>query len=64
LYPALHRLERAGLIAGTWSSGGGRRRRSYELTAAGHVALAEKRSAWRELVTTLSALLNAGALRE
>ena len=32
VYPALHRLERAGLVAGTWSQTAGRRRREYELT--------------------------------
>src|SRR5204863_6793945 len=35
VYPALHRLEAAGLIAGSWSVVDGRRRRSYRLTAAG-----------------------------
>ncbi len=29
VYPALHRLEKAGLIAGSWSVVEGRRRRSY-----------------------------------
>ena len=35
VYPALHRLERAGLVASGWSEVGGRRRRVYCLTAAG-----------------------------
>ena len=35
IYPALHRLEQAGLIAGSWSVVAGRRRRLYQLTAAG-----------------------------
>src|SRR5216110_953754 len=35
VYPALHRLEAAGLIAGSWSVVDGRRRRTYRLTAAG-----------------------------
>ena len=35
VYPALHRLERAGLIASDWQTVGGRRRRSYHLTPAG-----------------------------
>ena len=35
IYPALHRLEAAGLIAGSWSVVAGRRRRVYELTPAG-----------------------------
>ena len=33
VYPALHRLERAGLIASDWQTVGGRRRRAYHLTA-------------------------------
>jgi PadR family transcriptional regulator PadR len=32
VYPALRRLERAGLIQGTWSQAGGRQRRAYDLT--------------------------------
>lgn len=39
LYPILHRLEKAGLLTGHWSSGGGRRRKEYELTARGRAAL-------------------------
>ena len=57
VYPALRRLERLGLISGGWSTVGGRRRRSYQLTAAGRRALGEERSAWREFSATLSALL-------
>ena len=57
VYPALHRLERAGLIRSRWSTHGGRRRRSYELTPAGTRALAGERSSWREFSTTVSALL-------
>ena len=33
IYPALRRLEQAGLITGSWSVVGGRRRREYQLTA-------------------------------
>lgn len=57
VYPALHRLERAGLVVSGWSMVGGRRRRTYELTAAGSAALAERRSAWREFAATVSALM-------
>ena len=35
LYPALHRLERAGLVESEWSTAEGRRRRVYRLTRAG-----------------------------
>jgi transcriptional regulator len=46
LYPALHRLERAGLLTSRWSELNGRRRRVYELTAKGRRALAERRDDW------------------
>jgi DNA-binding PadR family transcriptional regulator len=57
VYPVLHRLERAGLISGSWSTAEGRPRRVYKLTAAGRRALDSERSAWREFADTLSALL-------
>ena len=57
VYPALHRLERAGLVRGRWSTEGGRRRRTYELTPAGSRALAGERSNWQEFATTVSTLL-------
>ena len=57
VYPALHRLERAGLVRSRWSTQGGRRRRSYELTEAGSRALAGERSSWQEFSTAVSALL-------
>src|SRR5258708_33533943 len=48
VYPALHRLERAGLVRARWSEGGGRRRRVYELTPAGLRSLDPERGAWRD----------------
>ncbi len=57
IYPALHRLERDGLIAGTWSVVDGRRRRTYRLTAAGDRRLATDRSAWREFAAAVTGLL-------
>jgi len=57
VYPALHRLEAAGLISGSWSVADGRRRRSYRLTPAGQRRLAEDRVNWREFATAISALL-------
>jgi PadR family transcriptional regulator PadR len=57
IYPALHRLERAGLVKSTWSVVSGRRRRSYQLTATGKHALADERNTWREFVTGVSSLL-------
>jgi PadR family transcriptional regulator, regulatory protein PadR len=57
VYPALHRLERAGLVRGRWSEGPGRRRRSYELTPAGAAALERSRAGWEEFSGAVSALL-------
>ena len=57
VYPALHRLERDGLVASTWSTGPGRRRRVYALTAAGQVALKEKVTSWQRLTTGVAAVL-------
>jgi len=59
IYPALHRLEAAGLIVGSWSVAGGRRRRCYALTAAGKRALSGRRSDWREFTAVISAALAA-----
>ncbi len=61
VYPALHRLERAGLVQGSWSDGPGRARRAYQLTAAGVRALAEQRATWQEFSTAVSALLGGGS---
>jgi PadR family transcriptional regulator PadR len=60
VYPALHRLERAGLISGSWSVVDGRRRRSYQLTEAGHHKLAGERANWREFATAVTTLLEPG----
>ncbi len=57
IYPALRRLETAGLVKGTWSEVGGRRRRSYELTPAGRQQLAGDRSAWRDFAAAVTAIL-------
>src|SRR5580693_302849 len=43
VYPALHRLEQAGLLSSTWiTPPGGRRRRVYSLTKAGSAAIAAR----------------------
>ena len=57
LYPALHRLERGGLLASRWSEVGGRRRRVYRLTAKGHRALEEQQGEWREFARAVQAVL-------
>ncbi len=57
IYPALHRLERAGLISGSWSVVDGRRRRSYQLTTAGRHKLSGDRTDWHQFATAVTALL-------
>jgi len=57
IYPALRRLEQAGLITGTWSQAGGRQRRVYDLTPAGRRTLAAERGTWRQFSAAVTALL-------
>lgn len=57
VYPALHRLEAAGLVRSGWSVVSGRRRRTYRLTASGRRALAGQRTAWAEFSGAVTALL-------
>jgi DNA-binding PadR family transcriptional regulator len=47
VYPALHRLEAEGLLASSWATGSGRRRRVYRLTRRGRAELGERRGDWR-----------------
>jgi PadR family transcriptional regulator, regulatory protein PadR len=46
VYPALHRLERQGLLESHWSDESGRRRRVYAVTEGGKAALAQQRQDW------------------
>lgn len=57
VYPALHRLEESGLLASTWSSESGRRRRVYELTRRGQRELGVRRGEWRQFVTAVEAVM-------
>ncbi|MDY6906827.1 MAG: helix-turn-helix transcriptional regulator [Chloroflexota bacterium] len=48
LYPALHRLERKGLVQGQWQRlPSGQERRYYHITDKGRRALEEKLAEWR-----------------
>lgn len=50
LYPALHRLEKAGCIEADWQvTGNGRRARVYRLTREGRKRLAEIEKRWAAL---------------
>ena len=57
-YPALHRLEQAGLLVSHWmTSDSGRRRRVFALTRRGDHALAKRRVIWRQFSAAIGGLL-------
>ena len=58
LYPALYRLEQAGLIKASWTeTEAGRRAKVYSLTAAGTRHLAEQRKNWERFSGAVAAIL-------
>jgi PadR family transcriptional regulator, regulatory protein PadR len=57
LYPALHRLERGGLVESAWDAGDGRRRRVYRLTRAGRKAAARSQREWRVFAAAVDRVL-------
>ena len=58
LYPTLHKLESAGLIAARWSDpSAGRARKYYAITAKGARELAGRAEQWREFSTAVNAIL-------
>ena len=57
LYPALHRLERGGLVESAWSTHDRRRRRVYRLTRSGRRAAADSRREWRLFATAVERVL-------
>jgi DNA-binding PadR family transcriptional regulator len=65
LYPALYRLENAGLIAAEWEEETkgrrGARRRIYHLTRSGTKALAQGREDWLQFVTVVGGILGSPA---
>lgn len=61
LYPALHRLERSGLLSSRWSEVNRRRRRVYQLTRQGHRALAKQHDEWRDFARAVHAVVGGPA---
>jgi PadR family transcriptional regulator, regulatory protein PadR len=60
LYPALHRLQRRGWIAGSWgTSENNRRAKYYKLTAAGRRQLEVEETSWRKLAAAVGQILEA-----
>ena len=59
IYPALHRLEKAGLLSSRWTSAdSGRKRRVYSLTRRGQRALVEQRAVWDRFADAIRGLLS------
>lgn len=62
LYPALHRIEKRGLIAATWGvSAKGRRAKYYALTDAGRAELAKQEQRWSDYVDAVGKIAASAA---
>ena len=58
LYPALHRLERKGLIKAEWGpSDNNRRAKFYSLTKTGRKQLEQERATWERLAAAVRLIL-------
>ncbi|MGH9014179.1 MAG: PadR family transcriptional regulator [Acidimicrobiia bacterium] len=61
LYPALHRLEAAGLLASEWDTSTGRKRRVYKVTKRGRSVLSAEQTEWHRFANAVQAVLRGGA---
>jgi DNA-binding PadR family transcriptional regulator len=61
VYPALHRLERGGLVESEWDSASGRKRRIYRLTQDGKKALVTQKSEFQSFMGGMTAVLGVTA---
>ena len=58
LYPALHRMEEAGLIRAEWAiTDKNRQARMYEITRAGRKQLEQEESHWRSISSAIGRVL-------
>ena len=58
LYPALHRLEKAGLVTGKWQAlPSGRQRRYYYITDKGYQRLVVHRNQWQDFFTAMNMII-------
>jgi PadR family transcriptional regulator, regulatory protein PadR len=62
LYPLLHRLEEDKLIRSSWDDDTGRRRKWYELTAAGHRRLKTQAQEWLDYAACVRELLQLASI--
>ena len=61
LFPALHRLEHDGWIAGTWEANDqGRRVKTYALTSSGRRKLAHEQRQWTRIVEAVGQVIQTG----
>jgi transcriptional regulator len=60
LFPALHRLEQEGWIAGEWTTDQARRVKSYGLTPDGRRQLTAEKRHWSRIVAAVGQVLDAG----
>jgi PadR family transcriptional regulator len=59
IYPALHRLERSGLLTSRWADGEGRRRRVYRVTRKGAKVLTQRQQEWRRFSSAVMGIVGA-----
>lgn len=65
LYPALHRLERRGLLQADWkATDTGREAKFYKLTRAGRLALDAEAASWQRLAQAVGLILKLNDLKE
>ncbi|HXR77441.1 MAG TPA: PadR family transcriptional regulator [Bryobacteraceae bacterium] len=58
IYPALHRMEEAGLVRAKWiEKSNGRRARSYEMTARGRKQLTSEEARWTAVTSAVQRVL-------
>src|SRR5690349_2379082 len=58
LYPALHQMERSGLLKAEWrEADSGRARKYYSLTAKGRKQAQSKRQQWESIATAMRLIL-------
>lgn len=61
LYPALHRLERRGLVVSEWAaSDNNRRSKYYQLTRAGRAELGREQADWERFMGAVQRVMQSG----
>ena len=57
LYPLLRRLEKQGLLASAWETGGSKPRKYYQITPYGQEIYQKLKAQWEEMVAVMERLL-------